>query len=99
MTIKEALQGMITVEVDDFLIEKALTDAELSGNKEYSADDRENVELCYAELLLFLATSSDISEGSLSIKYKPSQLLAMREKILVRWGLKEGSNITGVELW
>ena len=89
MTRKEALQSIIQFKVDDNTIDKVLLDRAVDGTADYSADDRQEIDLCLADLCLVLINRPEVSEGGFSIKYDKAALRATREETLRKYDLKD----------
>jgi hypothetical protein len=98
MTKKEALLSIIPFEVSDNLVEKALIDSEINGSETYSKASEQDIDLCFAGLILVILNMPDYSEGDLSIKIDRVQLRITRDNILKKYGLDE-SNIDCESIW
>jgi hypothetical protein len=91
MTKKEALQSLITFEVGSNLIDKFLLDSEIVGTVTYTKDHKQEIDLCLAEFLDFIITTPDESEGDWSRKIDKVQLSILKNNILKKYGLNEGT--------
>ena len=100
MTKLEVLQAMIDFEVPENVYSKVLIDAGVDGAATYTVADRKEIDLCLAELYLFLATKADVKEGDLIITTDRRTFLVLRNEILAKYGLLEEGLITDVSsLW
>lgn len=93
MTNKEALQSQ-TEYSNDNLLEKILLDRGITSGGTYTASNAKDIELCAADLYFTLAAHPDLREGSFSVKYNGTQLIAMAKRILRKYDLNEAT-ITG----
>lgn len=69
MTIKDAVIYELKVSVDDGAIEKALTDAGITGSETYAQSNKQSVDLVVLSILEGLLATPDVSEGGYSVKY------------------------------
>ena len=90
MTNLAALQSMVEYDNDD-LLSKALTDRGVSSSATYSAANQQSVELAAADIYLVLLNHPDFREGSKSIAYKPGALMALRNRILAKYGMSDNT--------
>lgn len=67
MTIKEALEASVHIQLTDKLLDKALIDAGLDGALTYSIQDVANVDEAAIELLIAVMSMKTVSEGSYSV--------------------------------
>lgn len=87
MTVKEALASTISFNLPAGRIDKALIDAELDGNSNYTKADERKVDLCMAGLLFTLITSADVTEDDVSVKLPSREvLLKVYSGIVNKWG-------------
>ena len=103
ITIKSALKSTVNYPIPDDRIEKALIDAELNGDAIYTKPDERIIDLVTAGLILTICTSANVSEGGYSISLSDRDgLLAIRSKLLVKWGELDELSPTvydGTNLW
>lgn len=97
MTNKEALQSL-TEYYNNNLVEKVLLDREITAGTTYTASAAKNIDLCAADLYLFLAGHPELKEGSRLVKYSPGQLNKMRREILRKYDLEDAS-VDGTAIW
>lgn len=97
MTNLEALQGLIEYG-NDKLFEKILLDKGIDGSVEYETGNEKNIDLCLADICLYLITHPEFKEGSQTIKYTASELTAIRNRIMRKYDLLE-SNVSGEPQW
>jgi hypothetical protein len=88
MTNLEALQSLIEYS-NDTLFEKIMLDRRVVGTAQYQPENQKNIDLCFADVCLYLITHPDFREGGLSIKYTISQLMTMRNMILKKYNIDE----------
>lgn len=86
MTNIQALESL-TEYRNDNLFAKVLTDRGVTSSGTYSAENEQDIDMCFADVLLYLATHPNISEGSLSMQYTPGALMAQRKSLFAKWGL------------
>lgn len=102
ITNKEALLGVINYPLPgfDFAIKKALTDAGLEEDAIYTPGDTRAIDLCAANLILFITTAPEsISDNGFSIsKGNREGLSNVRSLILNKYGLALDNNITQGEI-
>jgi len=99
MTKREALQSILPFEVSELFIDKSLMDSDLIGNSIYSADDKQSIDLCLAEMIRIKVAEPNFSEGDLSIQPDRGALLQLRADILNKYELGEGGISDKSELW
>lgn len=98
MTNLEALQSL-TEYSNVNLFTKILLDRGVTGSGTYVAANAQDIDMCYADVLLYLAQHPDIKDGSTSIKYTPGACIAARARLYTKWGLalpgNEGPSMSG----
>lgn len=96
MTNKEALQSVISYEVENELLEKQLLDCGIVSSDTYTASNHNEIELCSAYIYRILATSPDFRQGSLAISNtKSKEFLNLANFIFAKYGkIKEIQNLT-----
>jgi len=99
MTNQEALESLNEYDADSQLIEKILIDRGVTASATYSAAQRENIDLCYADLLVALANHPDIQEGSQSIAFDRRAMLRTASSIYHQYGDDKGVSINGAAIW
>lgn len=72
---------------DGNLLTKVLVDNSVNGSAAYSATDKQAIDLCLADVYLYLATHPDTREGAWSQSWTPETLIAARVKLFQRYGL------------
>lgn len=88
MTIKEALTSTVSFTLPANRIEKALIDAGLIGENEYSKADERNVDEAMLGLLLTLLTAADVTEDDVSIKLPSRDVLLKAYSVICnKWGI------------
>ena len=99
MTKLEALQSMTEgIEVPDNLYTKVLLDREQTGGDTYAATDKDDIELCLADIYSAVANNVDFGEGSLNMKYDRAQLIRMAKEIYRKNG-ESVASIDGTSQW
>lgn len=91
MTILSALEAL-TEYRNSNLFEKVLTDNGLVSSGTYAPSNAQAVDLCFADILLYLATHPDITDGGTTIKYTATELMSQRSRIYKKWGLSLPEN-------
>lgn len=86
MTNLEALQSM-TEYSNANLFTKTMTDRGVSPSGSYGAGNAQVLDLCLADIYLYLATHPEIREGALSVAWTPERLMAARRDLYTKWGL------------
>lgn len=105
ITKEKALRSKIGFPVSTDAIETALAESNINGTATYSKEDKREIELCAAGLILSLYTYPDVAEGDFSRKMPSKDKLQEAYTIIVnRWGepnliLGEGPTITGISPW
>jgi hypothetical protein len=78
MTNKEALAAKLLVPVPDNALEVALTDRAVNGATTYSLGQQEGVELALMDVLFFVFTNPDISEGGYQVTQPDIEKIKIR---------------------
>ena len=86
MTNLEALQAA-TEFSDDNLFTKIMTDRAVTPSGTYTVADAQAIDLCLADVYLYLVTHPNISEYGLSEQWSPQSLLEARKRLYDKWGL------------
>ncbi|TXK52386.1 hypothetical protein FVR03_01330 [Pontibacter qinzhouensis] len=97
MTNLEAVQSVVGANypLRETAYTKALIDAGLSPEGEYTIANRKSVDLCAAALILTLITSADIREGGYQVSIsEKSVLLSIRSAILASHGVPDHTKPT-----
>ena len=86
-TKKQALRAAINYPLSDDAITKALIEAGLNGDDEFTAADSKAIDICAAGLILVLITSANETEGGFSLSVSDrTSLLTTRSLLLRKWG-------------
>lgn len=93
MTNLAALQSLTTFR-DTALFEKILLDRGVTGTAAYTASGKENIDLCLADLYIYLSTHPVVKEGSRTITYSSSALKMLAETIYRKY---DDSALHGVD--
>jgi len=84
-----ALKAMIEFSYsNDNLFEKIMLDHGLTTSDTYAATDRQDVDMCLADVYLHLATHPDYNEGGQSVKFPKKELLAARQRLYAKYGAR-----------
>lgn len=86
MTNKEALAAVVSVSVSDALLEKALSDSEISGSATYSKDNIAKIDSAALDVLFSVWSTPDVSEGGFSVKYDRAALKIKIEALAAKCG-------------
>jgi hypothetical protein len=98
MTNFEALRAMLTYPVDDAMLTLALTNrgiapTGLTENDTYTIGNKESVDLAYADILMLLVSSPNISEGGYSVSLADkASLKEVANGIYDRYNKRKTSN-------
>jgi hypothetical protein len=77
MTNKEALIGVLRVNVPDNTLEKALLDQGVTGASTYTANNLKSIDLAAIDVFVGLLSEPDVSEGGYSIRYDRDAVLKL----------------------
>ena len=101
MTNQQALEALNEYSIDSQLIEKILLDRGVTASSAYAGSDtdKENIDLCYADLCMKLANQPEISEGSQSITFDRAGLRREAQSIYRKYGDAKGKSINGAAIW
>jgi hypothetical protein len=89
MTKLEALKATIEFEyTNDNLFTKVLTDRGITGSATYTASDAQDIDLCLADIYLYLAQHPDYTEGKQSEKWSGIDLIQARNDLFAKYGLR-----------
>ena len=95
MTYKEALQAQseFISNVSDGVLDFHLSEFNLVGSDTYTTENRKEIDLAFAGLILFIATQpKSIRELDWQItNHDVSDLLKIRSGLLAKWGISDGS--------
>jgi len=97
VTNKEALQAL-TEYNNNNLLEKLLLDRGVATGGTYAAGNAKDIDLCAADLYFTLAAHPELKEGAFTVKYNSSQLIAMGNRILKKYG-EDDATIDGDAKW
>ena len=86
MTNLEALQSLLEY-TNNNLFEKVMSDRDITGSDIYTSE--ESIDLCCADICLYLLSHPEFKEGLQTTKYSQSSLLTLRRKLLKKHGLSE----------
>jgi hypothetical protein len=76
MTNLEAIKGKLAYPLSDNAFNLALTDRGLTGTDTYSIDNRQSLELAYADLCCTLISAPNVSEGGYSVSLSDKTTLS-----------------------
>jgi len=106
MTNLEALKSMIEFGYsNDNLFTKILTDNDVTSSDTYTSDDQKSLDMCLADLYLYLAQHPDLREGGLGLKWTPEALLRARRLLFAKHGLQapemssRPATVDGTQIW
>ena len=113
ITNTEAFASLNTLQYSNAdLVTKIFADRTVIGSSVYSGSvaDRENLDLCLADLYIYVAVHPDYGEGTLKLKYNTKQLINRAKEIYTKYedyeslyGLDEDGKIrgaiSGVAVW
>lgn len=104
MTNKEALIASVPFSVPDLMLDKTLLDHEITGATTYAAANAESIDMCVVDLLQWVLSQSDVTEGGYSIKFDrkavEARLLYMARKYELTSILNElKPTVTGKSVW
>lgn len=101
MTNKEALKEVLMVSVSDLALDKALLDADITGNNTYAKENKGNIDLCAIEVLTWLLSTPDISEGDYSVSYDRKAVQSRLDLLNLKYNPTSVTKpkITGVRVW
>lgn len=72
---------------DRSIFSKICTDRGLTSGTTYTSDYKKDVDLSIADVYFYYSGHPDFTEGKLSIKFTKGQLLRMRRKLYMKYGL------------
>lgn len=98
MTNLAALQSLIEYSNSN-LFEKVLTDRGVVGSTTYTASNQEDIDLCLADIYMYLATHPEFKEGSMMTKYSSGTLTAMARRIYQQYGDEKGYDVDTIPRW
>ena len=99
MTNKEALIANVGFSVPDNMLEKALTDNDITGSDAYTKDDAESIDLATIPVLKLVLSMPDVSEGGYSIRFDRASVEKRLESLLEENDMSTGPTVTGKSVW
>lgn len=69
MTVKEALTAVVSLPVDDSILEKAITDNDMAGTTTYTKSLSTQVDSAAVDVLFAMWSIPNVSEGGFSLSY------------------------------
>lgn len=95
MTNLEAIKAKVNYPLSDNAFKLALMDRGLTDSAMYEATNKKPMELAYADCLVTLISSPNISEGGYSISLSDkSALKTLASGIYQKWGMSDPSKPT-----
>ena len=95
MTNLEALQSLTEYE-NEKLFAKVLLDHNIEGSEEYTSDNEQALDICLADIYMYLASHPDFRDGNSSVTWSHKELLSMRRALYDRHGLDLPEHSRGV---
>ena len=89
MTNLQALQGAANFCLDVFLLSKILLDEGVDETANYTADDKDTIDICAAYVAKYMYATPDTKEGSLSRTFDRDALLKFANGIFTEHGLTD----------
>lgn len=92
MTNIEALKAKVGYPLSDNSLKLALTDRGLTDSETYSTANKKALELAYADCLMTLMSSPNVSEGGYSISLsEKATIKSIATGIYQKWGISDHS--------
>ena len=106
MTKKEMLTALMMVSVSAIIIDKALIDADVNGDEEYTKEAVSEIDAAEFEVLKVIISRPDISEGDLTIKQSIEGVKLRLQYLAKKLGReselttsKESATISSPKIW